>query len=170
MLESVSHHLHILSQFFERVLIPEVLDTLQINVSQTQLKFLRFLKNHPGASPSEISRAFAISAPSVTTGLQRLKNKSLICKAASETDKRSIILKLSQKGKDIVNKAEEAEKDMMINLMMKMKKNEVRALQFGLKSFLNQTAKDLKSEKICLQCGKAHTNECILSQYQLKEE
>lgn len=77
----------------------------QCNLTAPQIGCLRYLKGLDESTPGQIARAMHLSQPTITGILDRLEARQLIIRARSTTDRRKVIVKLSDEGVAIVAKA-----------------------------------------------------------------
>lgn len=66
---------------------------------------LSLIVENPGGSLIRLARALAVTAPNITTWIDRLESRGLIRRGKSETDKRSQVLQATPKGATLVKKA-----------------------------------------------------------------
>ena len=74
-------------------------------LSGPQLYILKALGQHEGISVSELTRAVHLSQPTVTGILDRLDRRGLIRRHRSETDKRRVVVWLTESGREILSHA-----------------------------------------------------------------
>jgi DNA-binding MarR family transcriptional regulator len=81
---------------------------------------LSLIVENPGGSLIRLARALAVTAPNITTWIDRLETRGLIRREKSETDRRSQVLKATPKGVTLVTKTTqkilEAEKAALAQL------------------------------------------------------
>ncbi len=66
---------------------------------------IRFLKIHDGISTKELASVLNIKVPSLNELLNKLENKGLVYKESSPDDKRVLLVKLTEKGRNYKFKA-----------------------------------------------------------------
>ncbi len=103
-----------------------------------QIHILFFLKEKQSASTKEIANFFQLSLPATTLSLKKLIDEKLIKKEVLKKDERTKILKLTKKGEklikeinykkmkninSIINKLDQKEKKILIELLKKIVNN-----------------------------------------------
>ncbi len=103
-----------------------------------QPPILKYLNEHKNATQKEIADYLHISAPSVATSLKRMEESGLVTRLESKKDARKNVLKLTKKGKELIEYADNLflrvddvtfndftseELDMLISLLKRMNKN-----------------------------------------------
>ncbi len=164
--DELQHNLHILGALLEEVILPEALAGGRGErnlISKAQLSALRFVHNHPGAAPGQAAKALGISAPSMTTLLQRLAEKGWLAKTAAADDQRGVTLALTAAGQEVLNAVESAHKLLLQNLLAGMSAADQEHLRMGLRGLLAAAAKSTDRTRMCLHCGLCHTDHCILA-------
>ena len=72
-------------------------------VTEQQWRVIRALHDHSALSASEMSQQTLISMPSLSRIIRTLEERRLITRSARQNDQRSIELKLTDKGKLLLN-------------------------------------------------------------------
>ncbi len=103
-----------------------------------QPPILKYLNEHKNATQKEIANHLHISAPSVATSLKRMEESGLVTRLESKEDARKNVLKLTKKGKELIEYADSLflkiddvtfnnftieELDMLISLVERMNNN-----------------------------------------------
>ena len=66
---------------------------------------LVLLNENPGGTAARLARALAVSAPNMTMWLEKLQRRDLVRREASESDRRSQHLYVTEKGRKLANEA-----------------------------------------------------------------
>jgi DNA-binding MarR family transcriptional regulator len=66
---------------------------------------LSLIDENPGGSPARLAQALAVSAPNITTWIDRLEQRGLVVREPSVTDRRSQHLKTTPKGSRLARQA-----------------------------------------------------------------
>lgn len=74
-------------------------------------------KRHGGVTATMLSRDIGIKTPSVNTVLSTLEEKGLICRKTDPSDRRFVLINLSEEGEKQVNKFDEAFKTRINGLV-----------------------------------------------------
>lgn len=92
----------------------------EYNVTPVQYAVLKCLWDEDMLSPKQISQEISLDASTVTGILDRLENKNLIRRTPSSTDRRTLIIALTDKGRalqaDIDRVILEANRDVLADL------------------------------------------------------
>lgn len=103
-----------------------------------QPPILKYLSEHNDATQKEIAEFLHISPPSVATSLKRMEESGLVVRLENKKDARRNTVKLTKKGKELQNFAEntfmriddiaykgftEEEMDLMVNFIERMNTN-----------------------------------------------
>ena len=81
-------------------------------LSPVEFTILALLAHNPDATPKQLAQALAVSAPAVTTLLDRLAERELLVRVRSEADRRTHHLRLSRKGGQLARQALEVSRTM----------------------------------------------------------
>jgi DNA-binding MarR family transcriptional regulator len=77
---------------------------LQPELSDTQLAALAALEVHPGMTPSELAEHEKVQPPSITRVIASLEERGLIQRMPHTTDRRQVVLSVTDQGRDVVRK------------------------------------------------------------------
>ena len=77
---------------------------LQPELSDTQLAALAALEKHPGMTPSELAEHEKVQPPSITRVIASLEERGLIHRMPHSTDRRQVVLSVTDQGRDVVRK------------------------------------------------------------------
>ena len=77
----------------------------QYKLTAPQISCLRYLKQADATSPGNIARAMHLSQATITGVLDRLESRDLIIRTRSKSDRRKVIVALTDEGNRIVEKA-----------------------------------------------------------------
>jgi len=75
-------------------------------IQKTYGPILKELSVAEGMTQKELARNMCITAPSMSVNLQKMENQGLLTRKPDDTDMRQIRLYLTEKGKDIAEKAD----------------------------------------------------------------
>lgn len=118
--QSVEYNIHDTTVLNEDILSPEEKETwvlymkvltaaglgdvsewMKLDISMPQMKVLMLLNNHGKLKVSEIAEKMGASLPNMTGLLGRLEQADFIKRTHSETDRRTIVVELTESAKDI---------------------------------------------------------------------
>jgi DNA-binding MarR family transcriptional regulator len=66
---------------------------------------LMLIEENPNGSLVRLARALAVTAPNITTMVDRLETRGLVERSQSDADRRSQLLRTTRKGSELVRKA-----------------------------------------------------------------
>jgi DNA-binding MarR family transcriptional regulator len=78
---------------------------LQPDLSDTQLGALATLVNHGPMTPGELAEHEKVQPPSMTRVIAVLEERSLVIRAPHSTDRRQVVLTVTDGGRDLVYQA-----------------------------------------------------------------
>jgi DNA-binding MarR family transcriptional regulator len=91
-----------------------------LELRAVEFTILVLIKENPGGTAARLARALAVSAPNITMWLDKLERRGLVRREASETDRRTQHLHVTDKGRRIADEAMqrliEAERDAFSHL------------------------------------------------------
>ncbi len=108
-----------------------ILDVLQHDYQMSEGKFctLIVLHQHPeGVTPSTLADHVGVTRATVSTMLQRLAREGLVETAPSGTDKRAKVVRLTQQGREFMNRILPAHYLRVTKLMERLDPDEQREL------------------------------------------
>jgi DNA-binding MarR family transcriptional regulator len=76
-----------------------------LELRPVEYTMLVLVQENPGSTAARLARALAVSAPNITMWLDKLQRRSLMRREASETDRRSQHLYLTDKGRKLAEEA-----------------------------------------------------------------
>ena len=76
-----------------------------LNLTIIQAAILYSCSRGEGSTPAKLAEIYGLEASSITRTVQRLEKKGLITRIHSDADRRQVILRLTGKGKAILNQA-----------------------------------------------------------------
>ncbi len=90
------------SRLARRLRIERVALGLQPDLSDTQLAALATLVNHGPMTPGELAEHEKVQPPSMTRVIAALEERSLVVRAPHTTDRRQVVLTVTDGGRDLV--------------------------------------------------------------------
>lgn len=76
-----------------------------VHLTGPQLVCLRQLRDNPSMTPSELARAVSLSNATITGILTRLEHRGVVTREKSESDRRRVLLTLTDAGRRLVEQA-----------------------------------------------------------------
>ena len=95
-----------------KVFLKHIGEPLQL--STVEFTVLSLVAHNGGVTPKQLSQALAVSAPNITTLLDRLEQRQLLTRERSEADRRAQHIRLTRKGAALAHKA------MRVSLTMEL--------------------------------------------------
>lgn len=93
-----------------KVFLKHIGEPLQL--STVEFTVLSLVASNADVTQKQLSQTLAVSAPNITTLLDRLEQRQLLVRERSETDRRSQLIRLTRKGSALARKAIEASTTM----------------------------------------------------------
>ncbi|MFL6665414.1 MAG: MarR family winged helix-turn-helix transcriptional regulator, partial [Rhizobacter sp.] len=78
-------------------------DAMELRPAEFTLLVL--IRENPGGTAARFARALAVTAPNVTLWLDKLERRGLVKRATSETDRRTLHLQVTDKGRRVADEA-----------------------------------------------------------------
>jgi DNA-binding MarR family transcriptional regulator len=78
-----------------------------LSLKQVEYTLLTLIAENPGGSAARLARALAVTPPHITALLDRLQERGLVERKASDEDRRAQVLSVTRKGAELVRKATE---------------------------------------------------------------
>lgn len=110
---------------------------LRLNLTRGQLRILFLLSVHGRMSPGAVAGALGVPKANVTGIIDRLARQGLVSREQDFQDRRSYILRLTDKGRDEVTQLREWFAARMGNVLHRMTPDEVRDLARALETLLS---------------------------------
>jgi DNA-binding MarR family transcriptional regulator len=93
-----------------------------LKLRPVEYTMLVLVNENPGSTAARLARALAVSAPNITIWLEKLQRRGLVRREASETDRRSQHLYVTDKGRrladDATRRVVEAEQQAFAHLSL----------------------------------------------------
>jgi DNA-binding MarR family transcriptional regulator len=123
-----------------------VKDQIGSDLTNDQHFTLRYINQVGTCTSSELAEVFDVQKSAITAIIQRLWEKGLIQRTRDEKDRRVVYLTLTDKGKELYDKAEERIHNLVESLITKFDHSEIQ--QF-IETFekLNQVLINIKMEE-----------------------
>lgn len=97
----------------ERQLHAQLKDLMPEELTVDQFKMMRFMRYSERSTPSELSDIFCVGKSSITAIITRLSDKGLIRRLPEESDRRIVLLELTDEGKRLCDLMEEQVEAML---------------------------------------------------------
>jgi DNA-binding MarR family transcriptional regulator len=93
-----------------------------LDLRPAEYTVLVLIKENPGGTAARVARALAVSAPNITMWLDKLERRGLVERRASETDRRTQHLHVTERGRHLADAATqqliEAEREAFSHLSL----------------------------------------------------
>lgn len=113
----------------------------EARMSNSQYLILEILRNEGRKSSSELAQFFKITLPAVTNLSNKLVGGGYIERIHSESDRRLVLLQITQKGLHFLNEIDMTGKGIIKTLLGDLSSEEVNQLNFIFKKILDSTSK-----------------------------
>lgn len=107
----------------------------ECGLSAAQLWMMWELFNAPGLRVSELARLLSIHLSTCSNMLDKLQNKNLIARDRSESDQRSVYLRLTEKGAQLLAKAPRPAQGVLTDVLLRLPDDSLNHLEIGLTEF-----------------------------------
>ncbi|RLB08638.1 MAG: hypothetical protein DRG39_08560 [Deltaproteobacteria bacterium] len=115
------------------------------NLTVSQLFLLLALYEKDGSTPQELSSKLALNSSTLTGILDRLENKGLIIRQTNASDRRSTIIRLTQRAKGLKEKLWAIYEEVNGNLCSALSQEEMEAL-FSIMGKLEARANEMQNQ------------------------
>lgn len=161
-----------LMDLFSRLINMTTLETLrysrEYHLTVSQLRGLRFLKQHEDCLVGDLANGLAVSYPAASKLINRLVDRGMTQRRDDEADRRNTRLRVTLKGGEVLEIIEEKRQREIAQVFLRLKGDEQRFLTQGLKRFLEAALSDEAIiDKICLHCGTEHFEDCLINKLNL---
>jgi len=161
-----------LMDLFSRLINMTTLETLrylrEYHLTVSQLRGLRFLKQHEDCLVGDLANGLAVSYPAASKLINRLINRGLTQRRDDETDRRNTRLRVTIKGGRVLETIEEKRQREIAQIFLRLDEEEQRFLTQGLKRFLEAALSDEAIiDKVCLHCGTEHFDDFLINKLNL---
>ncbi|MFF2555159.1 MarR family winged helix-turn-helix transcriptional regulator [Nocardia sp. NPDC058058] len=83
----------------------------------SQLEFLRFLRDHPGARVADLATEFAAGVGAISKGIDRLEQQGWVARQPNPADRRSSLLALTEDGLRLVRSTDDTFTECLAELL-----------------------------------------------------
>ncbi|WP_434512239.1 MarR family winged helix-turn-helix transcriptional regulator [Desulfitobacterium sp. AusDCA] len=120
----------LIGQKFQQLMIPK-----EGPMSFHQYYFLKYLERKKACTPSEIADQFGITLGAVSGFIDRIYKLNLITRIRSEEDRRQVIIRLSEEGKNQLKIFEKRSVEINRQILEKLGQEEIEVLNQHLARF-----------------------------------
>ena len=103
-------------------------------VSNAQLFLLRQIRDQPNITVNELAARAMTHQSTVSIVLSRLERRHLITRAASKTDRRSVVLRLTAAGRRLLRRAPTPATSEILDALQRLTPSELSALTRGVQA------------------------------------
>jgi DNA-binding MarR family transcriptional regulator len=107
-------------------------ETEQFGVTSRQATLLWLVRSRPGASLSELAAEEGVSTPSLSVHVDRLVGLGLVERRRSDTDRRRVVLELTDDGTRVLRSVRERRTAWLASRLTMLPARELRALESAL--------------------------------------
>jgi len=161
-----------LMDLFSQLINMTTLETLrylrEYHLTVSQLRGLRFLKQHEDCLVGDLANGLAVSYPAASKLMDRLINRGLTQRRDDKTDRRNTRLRVTIEGGRVLETIEEKRQREIAQIFLRLEEEEQRFLTQGLKRFLEAALSDEAIiDKVCLHCGTEHFDDFLINRLNL---
>ena len=98
--------------------------TFNENLGVTHVLTLGYIKRNKNARPSDISKELGLTPPTVTHLVEKLVQKKLVERVLDDSDRRIIYLVITEKGKEVLKRANVEGQKLRRELFLKLNEEE----------------------------------------------
>lgn len=125
--QTIFELIHNMDKFTNQLII-QWNKTFEEDLGISHILVLGYLKENGKARPSDLAKVLGITPPSLTHLSQKLVKKKLAVRVMDESDRRIIYLQITDKGTEIVKKANDQGQMLRKNLFEKLTEEERQQL------------------------------------------
>ena len=115
-------------------------------LSLPQFRALAFLRHHENESLSELAEHFGLTLPTISKLIDGLVKRGYVERETSSSDRRCVVLKLTENGKSILKAAGQAARawitEMLKTLSLTEQKEVIKAMDLLQHVFMNTSVKE----------------------------
>lgn len=112
-------------------------------LNASQLSCLVVLDKGGPMSPGQLSRKVFLSPSMITSIIDQLEKKELVLRNRKSTDRRVILIQLTEGGKDVVKRTPPSFQEQLINCLSHLKKEEKKNLAESLNKLFSIIASEV---------------------------
>lgn len=112
------------------------LNWISLNLTIAQLKSLLFIANEGTTNLKSLASALGVTPANVTGIVDRLVEQGLVSREENPADRRMLLLRLTDKGENLLANLREIREDYMLRVLEQMNDEQLAALAQGLSAFL----------------------------------
>ncbi len=132
-------------------------------ISRNQFYILNILAKNGEFPIGELARILDISTAAASKNIDRLVKMGFVSRRTNQSDRRSMEIELTDDGRKIVDDFEQVTRKKQRPMMENFTDQEKRTLLDYLRRIIRFTlAEEHQSDLICLQCGGACGQECVI--------
>ncbi|SDG85245.1 DNA-binding transcriptional regulator, MarR family [Vibrio xiamenensis] len=131
---------HIKDRLLDQHLMPE-------DITSTQAKVLFQIYHFRFDRPSQIGKSLNVDNSAITRMLDRLEKKGLLLRVPDPSDRRSIVIQLTESGVDVVKRSLPLARSAIDELTQALSEEEIEQLRHCLKKIVTSAITDSCREK-----------------------
>lgn len=101
-------------------------------LSIPQLRSLAFINRNPGASLSEVAEHLGVTCATASTTIERLVQRNLLQRTDNPTERRRVVLNLTQEGKLLLKQSQEKTRVHIADILEGLTPEQVSHIEEGL--------------------------------------
>ncbi|MBE3593690.1 MAG: MarR family transcriptional regulator [Candidatus Carbobacillus altaicus] len=116
-------------------------------LTMTDFIFLKHLEGEGGVPVTDLARHFGVSASYITNWADRLEKKGLIRRERQPSDRRVVLLMMTEEGEAVRKSVEEKRMSHVLELLAEIEDEELVTLNRILRKILNQLEEKVEREQ-----------------------
>ena len=117
-LDKIAYELH-------KKIFAQITEDIDLPVTSTQIYMLNHIRRQGECMVTDIANYLGVTLGAVTSLVDRLYDFGLVSRERSEVDRRLVIIKLSEKGEEILRKLDVGRKQVLNNFLKDMEPEEI---------------------------------------------
>ncbi len=134
--------LNLILDNMKKIFFPEDWLEIDMKLSKTELFTLLIIERHGEAIMSQIANKINVSMSTATGIIDRLVKKKYLSRARSESDRRIVLIRLTKKGKQIVNDIKDSINYYLNTIFKSLNEEEVRVLSNIIVKIINALSEE----------------------------
>jgi len=142
-----------------------MMEATSIPLSKNHFYILKMLESSEPFNLSKMAEILSVSNAAIGKNIDKLVQQKLVTRRFTKTDRRSVKISITQKGKDILKKYRELKIEKQVEIFKIFSKVDKEKFTDYLRSFVQNTLhKDMDTDILCLQCNGFCGENCVVEE------
>lgn len=106
----------------------QITENIELPLISSHIYMLTYIRNHGECMVTDIANYLGVTLGAVTSLVDRLHDFGLVTRERSETDRRLVMIRLSEKGEELINKLDENRKAVISSFLRGIEEEEIQQL------------------------------------------